>query len=186
MTTLPLIVLDRDGVINHDSKDFIKSPDEWVPLPGSLEAIARITQGGYRVVIATNQSGVGRKLFDRSMLNKIHAKMTSSIEKTGGSISKIFICPHHPDDGCDCRKPLPGLFAQIARHYSMLPAQMIAVGDSLRDLEAALACGSKAVLVRTGNGLATERSGQHLSNIEVYDDLAGFSKALVGQSGHRS
>jgi len=184
MATLPLIVLDRDGVINRDSKEFIKSPDEWIPLPGSLEAIAQLTRSGYRIVIATNQSGIGRKLFDHSMLEKIHAKMTRSIESIGGSIAGMFICPHHPDDGCDCRKPLPGLFRQITEHFSVPPKQMIAVGDSLRDLEAAQACGSKAVLVRTGNGLATEQSFQHLSGIEVYDDLAGFSKALTTQSGH--
>ncbi len=184
MATLPLIVLDRDGVINHDSSDFIKSPDEWRPLPGSLEAIAELTRLGYRIVIASNQSGIGRNLFDHTMLDKIHEKMTRSIAAAGGSISRIFICPHHPNDGCDCRKPLPGLFRQIADHYSVSPEQMIAVGDSLRDLEAAQACGSKAVLVRTGNGLATEQSFQHLSDIEVYDDLAGFSKALSAQPGH--
>ncbi len=178
-----MIVLDRDGVINRDSKEFIKSPEEWIPLPGSLEAIAELSRMGFRIAVATNQSGVGRGLFDQDTLDRIHARMIGSVEAAGGVISGVFVCPHHPDDGCDCRKPLPGLLRQIAARYAVSPKEMIVVGDSLRDLEAAVAVGAQPVLVRTGNGIATEKQAQQIDNIRIHNDLHDFTDSLTGQIG---
>ena len=133
---MKLVILDRDGVINHDSSAFVKSPDEWVALPGSLEAIARLSQAGWRVVVASNQSGLARGLFSTETLNAIHAKMRSELAQLGGHIDSIFLCPHGPDDGCACRKPKPGMFLDIAHRYDIDLQNVPAVGDSLRDLQA--------------------------------------------------
>ncbi len=173
MAARQLIILDRDGVINRDSKAFVKSADEWQPLPGSIEAIARLSKGGYTLAVASNQSGLARGLFGRDALEAMHDKLHALVDEAGGSIDRIVVCPHGPDDGCDCRKPKPGLLEQLGKHYEQSLEGVIVVGDSLRDLEAAHAVGAKPVLVRTGNGAETEKklSGD-LGHVEVFDSLA--------------
>lgn len=176
-TKLPLtnaIVLDRDGVINHDSDDYIKSPDEWHPIEGSIEAISRLHKAGVKVVVATNQSGIARGLYDEATLQKIHAKMSGLINEAGGELAGIFYCPHGPDDGCDCRKPLPGLIQQMAEQLEISPAGIPIVGDSVRDLVAGEALGCLPVLVRTGKGLRSLASGKVKPETPVFDDLASF------------
>jgi len=167
-----LVILDRDGVINQDSASFVKTPDEWIPIPGSLEAIARLSQAGWRVVIATNQSGLARGLFSMETLNAIHAKMRSELIQAGGHVDSIFICPHGPDDNCLCRKPLPGMFHDIARRYDADLRDVPAVGDSLRDLQASSAAGCAPWLVLTGNGQKTWDTGDLPSGTQVRKDLA--------------
>ena len=162
---MKLVILDRDGVINQDSPLFIKSPHEWLPIKGSLEAIALLNQLGYTVVVATNQSGIARKLFDENTLHAIHEKMHQAVKACGGCIDAIFYCPHGPNDSCDCRKPKPGLLQQIAKHYKLNLEQVVCVGDSYRDLEAALAAGATPVLVLTGNGRKTLQS--HASHLKA-------------------
>ena len=157
MATQKTAILDRDGVINVDSKDFIKSPDEWNAIPGSLEAIAKLKHAGWRVVVATNQSGLARGLFDTDTLNAIHRKMQQQLAALGGRVDSIFICPHGPDDGCRCRKPLPGLFLDISRRYELPLSNCVSVGDSLRDLQAADQVGCNTALVLTGNGQKTQQ-----------------------------
>lgn len=176
---MKLIILDRDGVINYDSDQFIKSPDEWKPLPGSLEAIARLTQAGYRVVVATNQSGVGRGLFDMPMLNAIHEKMHKACAQAGGRIDAVFFCPHAADDGCECRKPKSGMIAEIAERYGTDLSDVSSVGDSLRDLEAAVRLGARPVLVLTGKGKKTNAKGGLPDGTSVYPDLAAYVATLV-------
>ncbi|HJP04720.1 MAG: D-glycero-beta-D-manno-heptose-1,7-bisphosphate 7-phosphatase [Chromatiales bacterium] len=174
------VLLDRDGVINRDSPDFIKTPDEWVALPGSLEAIARLTKAGFLIGIATNQSGVGRGLFSIDTLWDIHQKMLAEIYAAGGFVTRIFFCLHTPEDNCDCRKPKPGLLYQAAELFACGFDNMTVIGDSERDLEAAIAIGARPVLVRTGNGRATE----HLpaaKDIGIYDDLGAAVDALVAE-----
>ncbi|QGD71659.1 D-glycero-beta-D-manno-heptose 1,7-bisphosphate 7-phosphatase [Bordetella holmesii] len=156
---MKLIILDRDGVINRDSDAFVKSPDEWVALPGSLEAIARLSQSGWRVVVATNQSGLARGLFDMDTLNAIHIKMRRQLAALGGSIDAIFLCPHGPEDGCACRKPRPGMMHDIALRYDADLNGVPAVGDSLRDLQASASAGCSPWLVLTGNGEKTRAKG---------------------------
>ena len=172
------IILDRDGVINYDAVDHIKSPDEWMPIPGSLEAIARLTRSGYRVVVATNQSGLGQGLFDAATLNAIHAKMRRMTADSGGTIAGIFFCPHRPDDGCTCRKPQPGLLQQIAAHYAIPLHGVPVVGDARRDIQAARAVGARPVLVRTGKGRDTEAQLED-DQVAVFDDLAAATDALL-------
>jgi D-glycero-D-manno-heptose 1,7-bisphosphate phosphatase len=167
-----LIVLDRDGVINEDSDAYIKSPEEWVPLPGSLEAIARLNQADYRVVVASNQSGIGRGLFSVATLITIHEKMHRLLSEVSGQIEAIFFCPHAPADACDCRKPAPGLLLEIARRMDVSLAGVPAIGDSLRDLQAARAVGARPILVRTGKGERTVAAGEGLAGVAVYADLA--------------
>jgi D-glycero-D-manno-heptose 1,7-bisphosphate phosphatase len=176
---MKLVILDRDGVINHDSAEFIKSPDEWRPLPGSLEAIARLNQAGWRVVVATNQSGIGRGLFDIAALNAIHDRMHKALAQAGGRIEAIFYCPHAADAGCECRKPRPGLFLDIARRFSVVLAGTPCIGDSLRDLEAAAAVGGHPVLVRTGKGVKTLSDGGLPQGTEVVADLAAAADAII-------
>lgn len=180
-----LVILDRDGVINQDSDAYIKSPEEWVPLPGSLEAIARLCRGEYKVIVATNQSGIARGLFDMDTLNKIHNRMLDQIHHRGGEIEAIFFCPHGPDDGCDCRKPRPGLLRQIAERLHINLAGVPVVGDSLRDIQAAKAVHALPVLVRSGKGRRTldalneEEESEWMAEVPVYDDLAAFADALL-------
>ncbi len=180
-----LVILDRDGVINFDADDYIKTPAEWVPIPGSLEAIARLTRADYSVVVATNQSGIARGLYDMAMLNEIHQKMAASLRDHGGQIDAVFFCPHGPDDQCDCRKPRPGLLEQISRRLNVSIAGVPFVGDSLRDLECAKAAGAFPTLVRTGNGNETEarlKGSENFSGpdaVPVFDDLAAFTEALL-------
>jgi D-glycero-D-manno-heptose 1,7-bisphosphate phosphatase len=174
-----LVVLDRDGVINRDSDNFIKSPAEWEPLPGSLEAIAALCRAGWTVVIASNQSGLGRGLFDASALDAIHEKMTDGINAAGGKLGGIFICPHHPDENCDCRKPKPGLLRQIEDAFDCRLIDQPVIGDSARDLEAAKSVGAMAILVRTGNGRTTEQSLDAADGIPVFDNLADAARYLI-------
>jgi D-glycero-D-manno-heptose 1,7-bisphosphate phosphatase len=175
------VVLDRDGVINHESDDFIKSPDEWRPLAGSLDAIATLTGAGFRVIVATNQSGVSRGLFDLETLDEIHAKMSDAVRAAGGELHGIFFCPHGPDDGCDCRKPQPGLLRQIETQFGCSLEGQPVIGDSARDLESAAAVGAQAILVRTGNGAATEKSLPDNGDTPVFDDLAAAARSLIGR-----
>jgi D-glycero-D-manno-heptose 1,7-bisphosphate phosphatase len=167
-----LVILDRDGVINFDSAQFIKNPAEWKPIPGSLEAIARLTQSGYKVVVATNQSGVGRGLFDMEMLNQIHSKMHKAVVTLGGRIDAIFYCPHTADSKCECRKPKPGMFKRIAETLNVDLTGIPAVGDSLRDLQAGAALGCQPMLVLTGKGSKTKDENDLPAGTLEFADLA--------------
>jgi len=174
------LILDRDGVINRESREFVKSADEWLPLPGSIGAIAALSNAGYTVTVASNQSGLARGLFDAAALRSMHDKLHGLVAAKGGHIDRIVFCPHGPDDNCDCRKPRPGLLLQLSEHYGVALTGVPVIGDSLRDLEAAIAAGARPILVRTGNGRETEAAliGT-LAGIEVFDDLAAAAKALV-------
>ena len=174
-----LIVLDRDGVINHDSAQFIKSPDEWRPIPGSLEAISRLNHAGYRVVIATNQSGIGRGLFDMATLNTIHEKMHKALALAGGRVDALFYCPHTADAQCGCRKPKTGMLREIGVRYGVDMTGVPCVGDSLRDLNAADAVGAQPMLVLTGKGERTLREGNFPKNTVIFPDLAFAASALL-------
>lgn len=176
---MKLIILDRDGVINHDSAQFIKSPEEWKPIPGSLEAIARLSQADYRVVVATNQSGVGRGLFDMPMLNAIHDKMHKAVAQAGGRIDAVFFCPHTPEAGCNCRKPKSGMIEEIAARYNADLTGVPSVGDSLRDLQASAALGAQPILVLTGKGQKTQAKGDLPEGTLTYPDLAAVVDMLV-------
>jgi D-glycero-D-manno-heptose 1,7-bisphosphate phosphatase len=176
---MKLIILDRDGVINFDSDQFIKRPEEWKPIPGSLEAIAQLNQAGYRVVVATNQSGVGRGLFDMAMLNAIHAKMYKAVANAGGRIDAVFYCPHAADEQCACRKPLPGMYLEIAERYDTSLAGVYVVGDSLRDLQAAAAVGATPMLVLTGKGEKTHVTGDLPAGTTVFADLANAVQRVL-------
>ena len=177
-----LVILDRDGVINQDSREFIKSPDEWTPIPGSLEAIGRLSGAGFDVAVASNQSGIGRKLLDEPALKLIHRKMHDQARKFGGDIGKIVYCPHHPDAGCDCRKPAPGMLLTLARKYGVPLNNVPFVGDSIGDVEAAIAAGARPILVRTGSGVETEATvAERGLNVEVFADLAAAVDALVDE-----
>ncbi len=171
---MALIILDRDGVINEDSDDYIKSPDEWHAIPGSLEAITTLSQNGYQVIIATNQSGIGRKLFTIDDLNAIHLKMKSHLAQYGGVIDAIFFCPHQPKDDCNCRKPKPGLYNDISERLRVSLNKVYCVGDKMTDIKAIQSAGGKPVLVRTGKGQSEIDQGLVPSGIPVYDDLATF------------
>ena len=174
-----LIVLDRDGVINYDSDDYIKTVDEWIPLPGSMEAIGKLTQAGYQVAVATNQSGISRGYFSVETLNAMHDKMIKLADEHGGKFDFIAYCPHGPDDECDCRKPLPGLIHQIETALGISAKDCYMVGDSLRDLEAGVAAGLKPVLVKTGKGERTLEKNKGLENALIFDDLASFITSFV-------
>jgi D-glycero-D-manno-heptose 1,7-bisphosphate phosphatase len=169
---MKLIILDRDGVINYDSDQYIKGPDEWRPIPGSLEAIARLNQADYRVVVATNQAGIGRGLFDMTTLNAIHDKMHKAVALAGGHIDAIFYCPHTNAADCRCRKPKPGLLEDIAERYHIDLNGVPAVGDSLRDLQAAAAVGARPLLVLTGKGKRTVAAGGLPAKTPIYANLA--------------
>ena len=174
-----LIVLDRDGVINRDSEQFIKSPDEWRPIPGSLEAIARLHHAGFRVVVATNQSGIGRGLFDMATLNAIHEKMYKALAQAGGRIDALFYCPHTADSDCECRKPKAGMLREIGLRFGIDMTGIPCVGDSVRDLEAAEAVGAQPLLVLTGKGEKTLRTGNFPKNTVIFPDLAFAASALL-------
>ena len=177
---MKLIILDRDGVINYDSDQFIKSPEEWRPIPGSLEAIARLNQAGYRVVVATNQSGIGRGLFDMPTLNAIHNKMHKACALAGARIDAGFFCPHIDDNDCNCRKPKSGMLEEIAARYSLKSLDGVpAVGDSLRDLQSAVALGAQPYLVLTGKGSKAQTAGGLPEGTQVFADLAAVVAELV-------
>lgn len=174
-----LVILDRDGVVNHDSKSYIKSPAEWRPIPGSLEAIARLHDAGYKVVVATNQSGVGRGLLTAQTLARIHEKMIEAVHEHGGEIDDIVFCPHTPADGCECRKPAPGMFKEIAQRLKTDLNGVYVVGDAERDVVAARQVMAAPVLVRTGKGMRTLEQSNQLEGVPVFDDLAAFVDALL-------
>jgi D-glycero-D-manno-heptose 1,7-bisphosphate phosphatase len=175
-----LVILDRDGVINQDSDAYIKSPDEWIPLPGSLDAIARLNRGGFTVVVASNQAGIGRGLFDLDTLERIHQKMTAALAALGGHLDGIFFCPHRPDEHCDCRKPEPGLLWQIGARFQMPLDKVPVIGDSLRDLQAARTAGARPILVLSGNGLKTSRQlPDEFRDVAIYPDLAAAATGLL-------
>ena len=176
---MKLIILDRDGVINLDSDQFIKSPDEWKPIPGALEAIARLNQWGWRVVVASNQSGVGRGLFGMDTLIAINEKMVKSLAQVGGRLDAIFFCPHPADSTCDCRKPKPGMLEQIGARFNVELTGVPVVGDSLRDLQAAVAVGAKPYLVLTGKGEKTRENPELPPGTEVFPDLATLAAELT-------
>jgi len=169
-----LVILDRDGVINHDSDDYIKSVEEWLPIPGSIEAIARLSQAGYKVVVATNQSGLARGYFDEITLANIHSYMNSLVEHAGGNIDAVFYCPHGPDANCLCRKPLPGLLNQIEAEFNTNLENNFFVGDTEKDIDVALTKHCRPILVRTGKGTSTEKqlSAQKKALVIIVDDLA--------------
>ena len=173
---MAIVVLDRDGVINVDSAQYIKSVDEWIPLPGSIEAIAALSQNGYRVYIATNQAGLARKLFTLEDLTQMHNKLRRLVEESGGEISGIMFCPHHPDELCRCRKPNIGLLEAIALEANEDLIGQAFVGDSLKDIQAAISMGCKPILVKTGNGRETLKLVD--SEIPVFDNLASYVSSL--------
>lgn len=175
---MSLIILDRDGVINHDSDEFIKTPAEWEPIDGSLEAIARLNYAGYRVVVITNQSGIARGLLDVETLNRIHSKMRRMLAQMGGRIEAIMYCPHGPEDGCSCRKPHNGSFADLAHRLRVNLDNVPAIGDSMRDIQAAMVSGARPILVKTGKGERTLAEGLP-DEVEVFDDLAAVVDALL-------
>lgn len=177
-----LIILDRDGVINFDSDDYIKTVDEWQPIPGSIQAIARLTTAGYKVAVATNQSGLARQYFNKATLDAMHAKMQQLVKMAGGSIAKIAYCPHLPGDNCDCRKPKPGLIRQIELATGLSASGQWMVGDSLSDMQAGAAAGCKTALVLTGKGMRTQpkkRVDEHLQDQPEFKDLAAFVDWLL-------
>lgn len=175
-----LIILDRDGVINRDSKEFVKNTNEWIPLDGSIQAIADLSQAGFTVAVASNQSGLARGLFDPNALDAMHSKLNTLVEGAGGKVDRIVVCPHGPDDGCRCRKPKPGMIQDLLEHYGVEARSVRVVGDSLRDLEAAAAAGATPVLVRTGNGEKTvEGLSGNLATVDVFADLRDFSVSLL-------
>ena len=176
---MKLIILDRDGVINFDSDQFIKNPEEWKPIPGSLEAIARLNQADYRVVVSTNQSGIGRGLFDMPMLNAIHDKMHKACALVGARIDAVFFCPHTAEANCSCRKPRVGMLEEIAERYNVSLAGVPAVGDSLRDLQSAATLGALPFLVLTGKGLKTKAAGNLPDNTRVFENLASVVAELA-------
>lgn len=176
-----LVILDRDGVINEDSDDYIRTPEEYIPIPGSLEAIARLKKAGFTVVVATNQSGIGRGYFDIDTLNAMHDKLNQLLAEVGGSVDGFFYCPHAPEDHCDCRKPAPGLYQQISQQFNTELTGVPVIGDSLRDIEAAWVVGASPILVRTGKGSRTLATSEGLDDVPVYEDLAEAVDALLNE-----
>ena len=178
---MKLIILDRDGVINHDSDQFIKSPEEWQPIDGSLDAIAFLTQAGYTLAVATNQSGIARGYFNVQTLNEMHAKMHKLVRQAGGEISGIWFCPHTADSNCDCRKPKPGMVLDILDRFQAQASETYLVGDSLRDLQAIASAGGQPILVRTGKGMKTRaKDSENLpQGTQIFDSLLDFAVHLV-------
>ncbi len=176
---MKLVILDRDGVINIDSDKFIKRPEEWKPIPGSLEGIARLNHAGFHVVVATNQSGIGRGLFDMTMLNAINEKMLDALAQVGGRLDAIFYCPHANEAGCACRKPKPGMFEEIGQRFNAPLRGIASVGDSLRDLQASAAVGAQPMLVLTGKGEKTQAQGALPEGTQIFPNLAFAVTAIV-------
>jgi len=193
---MKLIILDRDGVINHDRNDYVKSADEWLPIHGSIEAIAKLHAAGFTVVVATNQSGLARGKFDLDDLEAMHEKLTNLVEEQGAELGAIFYCPHAPDDNCKCRKPMPGLLDAIEAEFNTSVESCFFVGDSLRDLQAAITKGCKPILVRTGNGektltqladetLQTDTPQVSTEQVLIVNDLAAAADFIIANhSGH--
>jgi D-glycero-D-manno-heptose 1,7-bisphosphate phosphatase len=183
-SAMKLVILDRDGTINEDRDDYVKSPAEWVPVPGALEAIARLNHAGWHTVVATNQSGLARGLFDMATLNAIHARMNRELAAVGGRIDAVFFCPHQPGDGCACRKPLPGLFTMIGERYGVDLRETYAIGDTLNDLKAGVAAGCAPHLVRTGKGARLDETAlrglvKEIPHAVIHADLAAFAQELI-------
>lgn len=189
---MKLLILDRDGTLNRSRDDYVASPDEWEALPGALEAVARLNQGGWRVVLATNQSGIGRGLFDMASLNAIHAKMNRQLAAVGARVEAVFFCPHAPEDNCTCRKPAPGLFLQIAERFGAPLASLPAAGNALRHVQAAAVAGCAPHLLLTGKsehlrdrvGMGADADMAVLvpelpAGTQVHDDLAAFADWLL-------
>jgi len=187
---MKLIILDRDGVINHDSPDYIKSAAEWIPIDGSIEAIARLHKAGFTVVVATNQAGLARGKFELDDLEAMHEKLTQLVEEQGAELAAIFYCPHHPDDKCKCRKPLPGMLDAIEAEFNTSVESCYFVGDSLRDLQAGIAKGCKPALVKTGNGETTLAQLENaelansvtLAQVQVFDNLAAAADFIIANT----
>jgi D-glycero-D-manno-heptose 1,7-bisphosphate phosphatase len=177
-----LVILDRDGVINFDSDQYIKSPSEWRAIPGSIEAIARLYQSGFRVAVATNQSGIGRGLFDMATLNAINDKMMEMVFRHGGRIDALFFCPHTAAEDCKCRKPRTGMYEEIAARFHTELKGVPAIGDSLRDLQAAESVGAQPILVLTGKGMITQEQGGVPKKTLVFEDLAEASRHLIAHA----
>ncbi|RWU26930.1 D-glycero-beta-D-manno-heptose-1,7-bisphosphate 7-phosphatase [Pseudomonas alkylphenolica] len=175
---MKLLILDRDGVINQDSDAYIKSLDEWIPIPGSIEAIAQLSKAGWTVAVATNQSGIARGYYDLATLEAMHARLRRLVAEQGGQVGLIVYCPHGPDEGCDCRKPKPGMLRTIARHYQSDLAGVWFVGDSKGDLEAALTVDAQPILVKTGKGEKTLSKGIPQGTL-IFDDLAAIARELI-------
>jgi D-glycero-D-manno-heptose 1,7-bisphosphate phosphatase len=175
---MKLLIVDRDGVINQDSDDYIKSLEEWIPLPGAIEALARLSRAGWTVAVATNQSGLARGYFDAATLEAMHRLLRQLVAQQGGELGLIVHCPHGPDDHCSCRKPLPGMLQQIAEHYATTLQGVWFVGDTSADLQAALAVGCQPVLVKTGKGLRTLAKPLPAGTL-VFDDLAAVAAQLL-------
>jgi len=179
---MKLVVLDRDGVVNYDSDQYIKSPAEWRPIPGAIEAIARLHQAGFRIAVATNQSGIGRGLFDMATLNAINDKMMELVFRQGGRIDALFFCPHTATEECACRKPRTGMYEEIAARFHTELKGVPAVGDSLKDLQAAEVVSAQPILVLTGKGAKTREEGGLPRKTLVFEDLAEASRYLVSHA----
>lgn len=171
---IKLVILDRDGVINEDSPEYIKSPEEWHAIPGSLDAIARLNKAHIKVAVATNQSGIGRGYYHLNMLEKIHAKMTAELKNAGGHIDALFFCPHHPDDHCECRKPKPGLLLQISKYLNIHLSEAVMIGDAKRDMEAAITAGAKGIFIHHTHQILFPDK-----NIPVFSDLSQAVEAIL-------
>lgn len=176
---MKLVILDRDGTINYDSEDFIRSPNEWRPLEGSLEAIARLAQAGYRIAVATNQSGIARGFFDTATLIAIHDTLQRAAMQVGGRVDAFFFCPHSADSACACRKPQPGMLLEAVRRFNVSLKDTYMVGDAHRDVAAASAAGARPVLVLTGRGRKTRDEGNLPPGTEVFENLAAFAEHLA-------
>ena len=183
---MPFIILDRDGVINYDSDEYIKSPDEWLPIPGSLQAIAQLNRAGFHVLIATNQSGVARGLYDLEMLDTIHEKLMRELAAVGGHVDEIFFCPHHPDEKCACRKPKPGLIYRMQEKYKMDLADTFFIGDSLVDVQAAKQAGCQPLFVLTGKPNRPLIDINELVNVPTFENLAAAVDYVVFKRGKHS
>ena len=182
-----LVILDRDGVINHDADDFVKTPAEWLPIDGSIEAIAKLSNAGFTVAVATNQSGIGRKIVDKPALGAMHDKLRSLVKDAGGDVDRIAYCPHHPDDGCECRKPAPGLYKQLSRHYGVPLDGVPVIGDAQRDIDAARAVNARPMLVLTGKGQQTAAKLQSRGDrVETFADLDAAATLLIAESRRKA
>jgi D-glycero-D-manno-heptose 1,7-bisphosphate phosphatase len=182
-----LVILDRDGVINHDSREFIKSPDEWLPIDGSIEAIVALSVAGFTVAVATNQSGIARKLVDVPTLEAIHGELRKQVRDAGGDLGRIVYCPHLPGDNCDCRKPAPGLYLRLSRYYGVPLVGVPMIGDSERDVAAANAAGGRPILVLTGNGAASAAAfAARGEPVETYADLRQAAASIISEQKARS
>ena len=178
--TYKLIMLDRDGVINEDSADYIKSPEEWIPIAGSLEAIAKLNQAGYKVVVVSNQSGIARGYFTEETLQLMHEKMRRELEKFGGFIDYIYYCPHHPDENCECRKPKPKMVLEVLRKFQVRPQEVLLIGDSWADVQLAKNVGCDFILVKTGKGVKTIAEHKNeLEKIPIFDNLAAAVEGII-------